>query len=227
MATYTKRGKSYLIRASVGYTTDGKQVRRSKTWTPDPGMTERQIEKELNRQMVLFDEECRGSSLRDGHIKLQTFAEQWMREYVEPNLARRTKANYKQLLPRIYESLGHLYMDKITPRQIQKFVNDLGEPGANQTHKEKGLSPKSIKNHLSVLSTIFSYAIKMDMLAKNPCRAVTPPAMRSGEEKRCYTGGGPGFSGRLGKRPAALAGILLPGPVRRVPPGGAVRLRVQ
>ena len=141
MATYTKRGKSYLIRASVGYTTDGKQVRRSKTWTPDPGMTERQIEKELNRQMVLFDEECRGSSLRDGHIKLQTFAEQWMREYVEPNLARRTKANYKQLLPRIYESLGHLYMDKITPRQIQKFVNDLGEPGANQTHKEKGLSP--------------------------------------------------------------------------------------
>ena len=40
-------------------------------------MTDRQIEKELNRQMVLFDEECRGSSLRDGHIKLQTFAEQW------------------------------------------------------------------------------------------------------------------------------------------------------
>ena len=187
MATYTKRGKSYLIRASVGYTTDGKQVRRSKTWTPEPGMTDRQIEKELNRQMVLFDEECRGSSLRDGHIKLQTFAEQWMKEYVEPNLARRTKANYKQLLPRIYESLGHLYMDKITHRQIQKFVNALGEPGANQTHKENGLSPKSIKNHLSVLSTIFCYAIKMDMLVKNPCRAVTLPAMRSGEEKKCYT----------------------------------------
>lgn len=187
MATYTKRGKSYLIRTSIGYTADGKQVRRSKTWTPDPGMTERQLEKELTRQMVLFDEECRGSSLRDGHIKLQTFAEQWMKEYVEPNLGRRTQANYKQLLPRIYEALGHLYMDKITPRQIQKFINSLGEPGANQVHTEMSLSPKSIKNHLSVLSTIFSYAIKMDMLVKNPCRAVTLPSMRSREEKPCYT----------------------------------------
>ena len=56
MATYTKRGSSYRIRASVGYTPEGKQVMKSKTWTPAPGMTERQIEKELNRQMVLFDD---------------------------------------------------------------------------------------------------------------------------------------------------------------------------
>lgn len=87
MATYTKRGSSYRIRASVGYTPEGKQVMKSKTWTPAPGMTERQIEKELNRQMVLFDEECRGSSLTDGHIKFETFARQWMSEYVEKSLA--------------------------------------------------------------------------------------------------------------------------------------------
>ena len=43
MATYTKRGNSYLIRASSGYTVDGKQVRPSMTWKPDPDMTERQI----------------------------------------------------------------------------------------------------------------------------------------------------------------------------------------
>lgn len=187
MATYTKRGKSYRIRASVGYTTDGKQVMKSKTWTPAPGMTERQLEKELTRQMVLFDEECRGSSLRDGHIKFQTFAEQWMKEYVEVSLGRRTQANYKQLLPRIYEGIGHLYLDKITPRQIQKFINSLGEPGANQAKPERGLSPKSVKNHLSVISTIFTYAIKMDMVMKNPCRAVTLPSMRSAGEKKCYT----------------------------------------
>ena len=84
MATYTKRGSSYRIRASVGYTPEGKQVMKSKTWTPAPGMTERQIEKELNRQMVLFDEECRGSSLTDGHIKFETFARQWMSGSMQP-----------------------------------------------------------------------------------------------------------------------------------------------
>lgn len=187
MATVTKRGKSYRIRSSVGYTTEGKQIMKSKTWTPALGMTERQIEKELKRQMVLFDEECQGTSLRDGHIKLQSFAEQWLKEYVEVSLGKRTQANYRQLLPRIYGGLGHLYMDKITPRQIQQFINGLSEPGANQAHADHGLSPKSIKNHLSVISTIFTYAIKMDMVAKNPCRAVTLPPLRSGAEKVCYT----------------------------------------
>lgn len=187
MATYTKRGASYRIRASVGYTPEGKQVMKSRTWTPAPGMTERQIEKELNRQMVLFDEECRGSSLTDGHIKFETFAGQWQKEYVEKALGKRTQANYKQMLPRIYAAIGHLYMDKITPRHIQKFINNLGERGVNQTRKDQGLSPKSIKNHLSVISAVFAYAIKMGMLQYNPCRAVTLPPLETGKEKVCYT----------------------------------------
>ena len=187
MATYTKRGNSYRLRASCGYTPEGKQVMKSRTWTPTPGMTERQIEKELNRQMVLFDEECRGSSLTDGHIKFETFAGQWFKEYVEKALGKRTQANYKQLAPRVYQAIGHLYMDKITPRQIQKFINSLSEPGANQAHPDRGLSPKSIKNHLSLISAVFAYAIKMGMLQNNPCRAVTLPPLETGKEKVCYT----------------------------------------
>lgn len=53
MATYSKRGSSYRIRSSVGYTPEGKQIILSRTWTPFPGITPKQVEKELNRQMVL------------------------------------------------------------------------------------------------------------------------------------------------------------------------------
>lgn len=187
MATYTKRGNSYRIRASVGYTVDGKQILKSMTWTPAPGMTERQIERELNRQMVLFDEECRGSSLTDGHIKFQTFTEQWFVEYVSKTLGKRTQHNYHQMTPRVYEAIGHLYLDKITPRQIQRFINSLGEPGASQTAVNHGLSPKSIKNHLSLISSVFTYAVKMGMVQANPCRAVTLPPLETGKEKVCYT----------------------------------------
>lgn len=187
MATYTKRGKSYRIRSSAGYTTEGRQVMKSRTWTPDPGMTEKQIAKERNRQMMLFDEECRGSSLTDGHIKFQAFAEQWFKEYVEKALGKRTQANYRQMTPRIYEAIGHLYLDKITSRQIQKFIHSLSEPGANQTHPDRGLSPKSVKNHLSLISAVFVYAVKMGMLQYNPCRAVTLPPLETGREKVCYT----------------------------------------
>lgn len=177
MATVQKRGNSYRLRSSYGYTPEGKQVMKSKTWRPVPGMTDRQIEKELTRQMVLFDEECRGSSLTDGHIKFETFAGQWFTEYVDKALGKRTQANYKQLAPRVYQSISHLYMDKITPRQVQKFINGLSEPGANQAHPDRGLSPKSIKNHLSMISSVFTYAIKMGMIQSNPCRAVTLPPL--------------------------------------------------
>jgi hypothetical protein len=59
MANVTKRGNSYRIRVSCGYDVKGKQVFQAKTWKPPENMTERQIKKELDRQIVLFEEECR------------------------------------------------------------------------------------------------------------------------------------------------------------------------
>ena len=59
MATITKRGDTYRIRCSLGYDSQGKQVIRSTTWKPDPGMTPKQAEKELNRFAVLFEEKCK------------------------------------------------------------------------------------------------------------------------------------------------------------------------
>ena len=56
MATITKRGDTYRIRASCGYDVSGKQVIKSMTYKPQDGMSEKQIEKEVNRQAVLFEE---------------------------------------------------------------------------------------------------------------------------------------------------------------------------
>ena len=63
MANIRKRGRLYQIRVSCGYDTNGHQVEQSMTWKPEPGMTERQIEKELNRVAVKFEEDC-----INGHI---------------------------------------------------------------------------------------------------------------------------------------------------------------
>ena len=54
MATIQKRGNNYRIKVSCGYDTQGKQVIQSMTWKPDEKMTEKQIEKELQRQVVLL-----------------------------------------------------------------------------------------------------------------------------------------------------------------------------
>lgn len=131
MATITKRGDTYRIRSYCGYDANGKQVIRSTTWKPSPGMTPKQIEKEAQRQGVLFDEKCSGQGW-GGSVKFETFCKQWFDEYAAPSLRPRSVARLHQLEARTYAALGHIRIDKLTPRQIQTFVNDLGKPGVSQ-----------------------------------------------------------------------------------------------
>lgn len=182
MATIEKRGKSYRITTSCGYTVKGDQERQRMTWTPEPGMTERQIEKELNRQAVLFEEECKQGLVLQHGIKFEAFCKQYFEDYAAQNLRIRTITEYRRMEKRVNQQLGYLRMDKITPTQIQKFIRVLlkGDP------KAKAVTPKTAKNYLSFLSSVFSYAIQMRIIRDNPCRAIK---IKLGEkpEADCYT----------------------------------------
>ncbi|MGN0629695.1 MAG: tyrosine-type recombinase/integrase [Ruminococcus sp.] len=173
MATIRKRGDSYSIRVSCGYDTNGKHKEQAMTWKPEPDMTKRQIEKELQRQAVLFEESV-AHGYKTTAVKFQDFAEEWFEEYAKLNLRSTTYERMRQLTHRVYPAIGHLRMDKITARQLQGFVNSLAKEGANEK-TGKPLAPKTIRHNLSFISDVFSYAVKMDLLSDNPCRKVTIP----------------------------------------------------
>ena len=184
MANVTKRGNSYRIKVSCGYDVHGKQVIQSKSWKPDEGMSARQIEKELQRQIVLFEDEClQGNVIAT--IKFEEFAKQWFKEYADKKLKAQTIRGYHYLEPRIYIALGHLRLDKITPRHVQRFVNELCEMKCGN-NSEKRLSSKTVKLHLSLVSTIFDYAIKIQMIKDNPCKNATLPSPDR-KERKIYT----------------------------------------
>ena len=124
MATIRKRGTTYQIRVSCGYDVHGKQVEQSMTWKPTAGMTPKQIEKELNRQAVMFEEACMNGQVT-ATIKFQEFAEQWFKEYAAIKLKTQTIRCYHNYEKRTYEAIGHLRLDRITTRTLQKFVSDL------------------------------------------------------------------------------------------------------
>lgn len=184
MASYYKRGNSYVIRVSCGYNAAGKQIYQSMTWKPDAGMTERQIEKEVNRQAVLFEENCK-KGFQSKVIKFETFCEEWFEEYAEPNLRHSTYSYLNHQRLRIYKAIGHIRMDKLTARQIQAFVNSLSKEGANEING-KPLSPKSVRHNLNLISDVFGYAVKMGVVADNPCSRVTLPKIEQ-KEKQIYT----------------------------------------
>ena len=184
MATIQKRGDSYSIRVSCGYDSKGKQVIQSMTWKPEPKMTQKQIEKELNRQAVMFEEAC-NHGYQSKAIKFEVFAEEWFEEYAKPNLRNTTYERMLQLRKRVYAAIGYMRMDKITPRQIQAFVNSLSKEGANE-RTGKPLAPKTIRHNLSFVSDVFAYAVKMGVVSDNPCAKVTLSKAEQ-KEKQIYT----------------------------------------
>ena len=117
---------------------------------------------------MLFEEQCKNGA-SGGNIKFEAFAKQWFQEYAEHTLRPKTIERYKQFEERSYQAIGHLRLDKITPRQIQAFIHSLESDGLNQRTGGK-LSPKTIKNNLSFISSIMDYAVSMFMIDSSPCR---------------------------------------------------------
>ena len=118
-------------------------------------------------------------------IKFEEMSEQWFNEYAILNLHNTTLVRTKQLTTRVYSALGYMKLDKITSRHIQQFITDLALNGRNfQTRKP--LSRKTVIHHLSFISDVLSYAVKMGMISDNPCSRVTVPRGEQ-KEKGIYT----------------------------------------
>lgn len=154
------------------------------TWKPDEKMTERQIEKELQRQAVLFEEACMKGNVVAA-IKFKDFARQWFKEYAEIRLKLRTVEGYHQMEKRIYKAIGHIRLDKLTTRHIQKFIIELCDAEREDGRNRNGgkLSTKTIKLYKSMISTICDYAVKMQMIPVNPCKNVTIPKVITPEKE--------------------------------------------
>lgn len=183
--TNAKGEKVYLIKVSSGYSTDGKQITQSKTYKPESKMTPRQIRKEVERQAVLFENEVRGNTAAKRHDKFEVIAEEWLRfEQEHDRIKLSTVELYKGMCRRIYKSLGHFHIDKITKVHIQRFIDSL----ANGTDGYKKLSAKSQKNYLCFIANVFTYAMDNDIVSSNPCHNIRfEKSPKTKRERRFYT----------------------------------------
>ena len=178
MATIRKRGDSYQIRVSCGYDASGNQIEQSMTWKPEKKMTQKQIEKELNRQAVMFEEACINGYVSTA-VKFAVFAEQWLEDYAKPKYKKTTMYKIEHVVKRINEEIGHKRLDKITPRDIQALIKSL--TNGNEANGYKPLASKTVKNYISYVSTVFEYAIRLDMMSRNPCSRANIPVGKAKE----------------------------------------------
>lgn len=121
---------SYTIRVYHGYDGTGKRLKPyTMSYKPAPGMTAKQIEKELNRQAVQFEEKCKQGYALDNR---QTFA-----EYAEYVVSLKERAGvkhsvicwYKAQLERVNAGIGHLKLCEIRPQHLNALYEQLSVKG--------------------------------------------------------------------------------------------------
>lgn len=124
-----KAGVTYRISVSGGFDTSGKRIRHRMTYKPTPGMTERQIQKAVQRAATDFERSIEQGYSLDNR---QTFAEYaaYVIDLKERTGVRATTLDrYRDLLVRINAAIGHLKLADIRPQHLNSFYKNLAEPG--------------------------------------------------------------------------------------------------
>lgn len=171
---------TYRIKVSLGYDESGKQkFERSNTIKFDSKMTKKQIEKELQRQAVLFEEQVKNNQDNNAekvfntHITFEELANEWL-DFISTTKDQKISSieRLKSCKERTYNAIGKTEIKKITYRQIQKFILSLANEGVNQ-RTGQGLSTKTQKHYICFISCVMKYAIKCGIIINNPCQNIS------------------------------------------------------
>ena len=182
--TNAKGEAVYKIKVSCGYNSDGKQITRTMTYKPNPKMTSKQVEKEVNKQAVLFEQEISNDNIALRTAKFEYIAREWLNHITRSGEVKiSTIQTYKSVQERTYKAIGHIRIGKLTKKQVQDFIYDLSDGSDGG----KPLATKTQKNYLTVITGVCNYAIDvLEVISKNPCGRVKCEKKPT-KERQVYT----------------------------------------
>ena len=126
-----KNGTSFKITVTKGRDSAGKQIRHFMTWKPEPGMTNRQMEKEVQRAAFEFERQIDMGLQPDDRQTFQEYAEYFVATRRSTGVHVKTLDSYEVLLKRINAAIGHIRLRDIRPQHLNLFYANLAEAGIN------------------------------------------------------------------------------------------------
>lgn len=154
MANITKRTNSkgevsYRIRVFKGKDQNGKQLKPyTMTYKPNEGISEKQIQKELNRQAVLFEEQCKTGAIIDNKQTFAEYAEYVLKLKERQGVKRTTLFGYHNMLRRINTAIGHIKITDIRPQHLNMFYEQISAEGI-RADEAKAQAKCDLRNILS------------------------------------------------------------------------------
>ena len=168
MASIRKRGNSYLIVVSMGYTQDGRRRNpQQKTVKPPTGLTPKQTEKWLQEQVMIFEMSCKKLNPDiDRSITLEKYTEIWLQTIAPDKLAKSTLVREKQDIERFKPYLGSYKLVDLRPEHFRSLYTKLRKQKNKATGKP--LSEATVEGVHSCLCGILSDAMEGGYLDHNP-----------------------------------------------------------
>lgn len=181
MAYAREKNGSYELRMTYGYTDSGKRKCYSRIWKPPTGMTLKQIQRELQIQLKIFESDIKNERGITGYSTFKDMAEYWIENDGKEKLAPKTYIRYKEFLKRIYDSpIGSKKLIDINQMELNEFYRNLAKPGVNKL-TGGGLSSKTIREHHNVISKVLEVAWKWGIIDENIAKRADPPSPKSRE----------------------------------------------
>jgi integrase len=156
-----KRGRSsWTVIVDLG--NDPTTGKRRQLWRSVKG-PKREAEALL---VQLLHERDTGVERPIGKLTVAEYLERWMRDYVEPSLAPKTVATYRDVIRvHLAPALGSLDLVGLRPAHIQALYTAMRER----------LSARSVLRYHQVLHAALRQAVRWQLLIRNPADAVEPP----------------------------------------------------
>ena len=159
---------SYNIVLNLG--TDPVTGKRKQQWVSVKG-TKKEAEKRLSELLNQLDT---GTFMKPGKTTLGEFLEQWLKDYVWPNLAPRTAEGYESIIRQhLTPALGNILLTQLKPERLQRYYSEKLSGG--RCDGKGPLSQTTVSHHHTCLHRALKMALKWGLINRNPADAVTPP----------------------------------------------------
>lgn len=155
-----KRGKAWAAVLYLGRGDDGKPKYK---WSSHK--TRREAEAYVSQTVTVLHG---GGEIPNTRIKTGEWLTQWLRDTVAVTTAPKTLSSYKEIVSaHLIPALGMIHLTKLSPATIQAMM---------QTKLDSGLSPTTARYIVAVLSIALNRAVRLGLLARNPCSLVEKPS---------------------------------------------------
>lgn len=178
-----QRGNSYLFTVALGMDANGKQIRKTTTFTPPEGMSQSKADKLAKEEYVYFKNRCKGLLSFNENMRFSDLCEEYFKLYAPNRLKPLTAYNYENIVAfHFKEYFGNKKLKEITPVILTQFFCNLTVTDKDGTIRP--MKPATIKRVYNVMQSICHFAVTQNYLKETPCRGVILPTKDSTKDDK-------------------------------------------